>query len=547
MSNDPAAWRTRIDPVTTAQYRASGAWRDTTIGERLRGLAARAPDRVIFVDDVTSLTAADTLDKASKVAWALCKRGLVPGDVVSFQLPNWHEAALVELACGLGGFVCNPIVPIYRDAEVGFTLKDCRSRVLFLPEQFRGFDYRAMMARLASQCPDLRYTVMVRGPNDDFQALLNEAGEGDVSLADPDPNHVKLILYTSGTTSTPKGVLHTHNTIDAEIQTFSRYLGLDGDDVVLMPSTVCHITGYLYGIVMPVTFGMKAVYMDRWDAPAAADLIDRHGVTFTIGATPFLKELVEFAADRKRPMPSLRLFPCGGAPVPPSTVRMADEALANCIAFRLYGSTEAPTVTAGVFERAQFHGRAETEGVVVGHEARLLKSDGTQAAVGEEGEVITKGPEVCVGYANWDQNDAFDQDGFFHTGDLGTFDADGCLTITGRLKDIIIRGGENISSKEVEDVLHSHSLISEAAVVAMPHARLGETCCVFLTLREQVDFSLDDLRAFLAENGLAKQKWPEHMVILAELPRTPSGKIRKNVLRDRSRNENLNSSYRSMG
>jgi acyl-CoA synthetase (AMP-forming)/AMP-acid ligase II len=531
MQHDPSGWRTRLDRDMIARYRAEGAWLDRTIGAQLRSLATAAPDRTLFIDDRRTLTADVVFDRATRLANALAGLGLKASDVVSFQLPNWNEAVLVELACSLGGFVSNPIVPIYRDKEVGFILANARSRVLFVPEAFRGFDYRAMLARLAGQCPDLTRVIYVRSADGAFDALID--GAAAAPLADPDPNHVKLLLYTSGTTAAPKGVLHTHNTIDCEVRNFARSLGLGSGDVILMPSTLCHVTGYLYGIQMPIALGIPAVLMDVWNAAAAADLVDRYGVTFTIGATPFLQELAQFSEHEKRPLPSLRLFASGGAPVPPGIVYTAERAFADCRVFRVFGSTEAPTVTLGVLDEAAADLRAYTDGRVVGHEVRLLRPDGSRCDVGEEGEIVTRGPELCVGYA-WELNDAFDGDGFFHTGDLGHFDVRGCLTVTGRAKDLIIRGGENISPKEIEDVLYTHAAIRDAAVVAMPHARLGETACAFVTLHAGARFEMEDLRALVEASRLAKQKWPERLEVLDVLPMTASGKIRKNVLRERA-------------
>jgi acyl-CoA synthetase (AMP-forming)/AMP-acid ligase II len=533
MQHDPSGWRTRLNPDMIARYRTEGAWLDRTIGSQLRSLASAAPDRTLFIDGRGSLTAAQVLDRVSRLANALTQLGLQAGDVVSFQLPNWNEAVLVELACSMGGFVSNPIVPIYRDNEVGFILANARSRVLFVPETFRGFDYRAMLMRLAGRCPNLAHIIYVRSRSGGFDTLIEDAAaEG---LADPDPNHVKLLLYTSGTTSSPKGVLHTHNTIDCEVRNFAWSLGLGSEDVVLMPSTLCHVTGYLYGIQMPVSLGIPTVLMDVWNAATAADLVDRYGVTFTIGATPFLQELAQFSEREMRPLPSLRLFATGGAPVPPSVVHTAERAFADCRVFRVFGSTEAPTVTLGVLDEAAADLRAYTDGRVVGHEVRLLRPDGSSCDVGEEGEIVTRGPELCVGYA-WELNDAFDEDGFFHTGDLGRFDVGGCLTITGRAKDLIIRGGENISPKEIEDVLYRHAAIRDAAIVAMPHARLGETVCAFVTLHGGAAFEMKDLRALVEASGLAKQKWPERLEVLDMLPMTPSGKVRKNILRERAVN-----------
>jgi acyl-CoA synthetase (AMP-forming)/AMP-acid ligase II len=300
-----------------------------------------------------------------------------------------------------------------------------------------------------------------------------------------------------------------------------------------MPSTVCHITGYLYGIQLPITLGCLVVLMDIWDAQKAADLIDDHGVTFTIGATPFLQELARVARERRRSLPTLRYFPTGGAPVPPEVIYDANAAFDRCACFRLYGSTEAPTVTLGVPDPAQKELAATTEGYVVGHELRLLGVNNELVPAGVEGEIATRGPEMCVGYASVQQNeDAFDLDGYFHTGDLARITPEGCLVITGRKKDLIIRGGENISPKEIEDVLYTYPAVREAAVVAMPHPRLGETACAFVTLQEGGTFDCQAMRRLLESSGLAKQKYPERLEIVDALPYTAAGKIRKNILRE---------------
>ncbi|MEC3947951.1 AMP-binding protein [Sphingobium sp. HWE2-09] len=533
MKSDANGWSTRVDPEMAARYKAEGAWSDVTVGQRLQQLAAAHPSQLLVIDGEAEMTVAQCLDRALRLATALCGWGLNAGDVVSFQLPNWHEAVLVELACALGGFVCNPIVPIYRDREVGFIIADARSKVLFVPENFRGFDYRAMVDRLMGQGVTADHIIFVRSDERMFERLIETTAPA--TLVDPDPDHVKLLLYTSGTTGDPKGVLHTHNTIDCEVRNFSAHFGLGEHDVVLMPSTLGHITGYLYGIQLPVTLGIPVILMDSWDAKIAADLISEHRVTFTIGATPFLAELVQVATRDGLSLPSLRIFPCGGAPVPPSLVEAAERILTSCTVCRVYGSTEAPTVSLGSMGDVPIGIRAETDGKVVGHNVRLILADGSEAERGQDGEITTRGPEVFVGYKETSQNDAFDEQGYFKTGDLGVLDSDGNLMVTGRIKDIIIRGGENISAKEVEDAIHLHPAISEAAVVAMPHPRLGETCCAFVTLRPGEIFDFEAMLATLTEQGLAKQKWPERLEIIAEMPLTPSGKIRKNILREQVR------------
>lgn len=535
MRLDPSGWKTRLTDAMVAKYRAEHSWRDRTISEDLDQLWTVRPTQPLVIEPHVSRNVEEVRQDARMLAGALAGKGLRRGDVVSFQLPNWYEAVLIELACAYGGFVCNPIVPIYRATEVDFILRDAGSKIFFVPESFRNFDYAAMALNLRQNCQELHQVVVVRpagaSPALTFQDLMQ--GVAAPIEGSADPNDVKLIMYTSGTTSRAKGVLHTHNTISTEVHNLIAHMKLDANDVILMPSPLCHITGYLYGVQLPITLGCPVVLMDVWDVAKAVEAIEQSGVTFTIGATPFLQELAIFCIERGQTLPGLRYFPTGGAPVPPEVIAVADKAFARCVAFRVYGSTEAPTVTLGVVDRGETALRAETEGYVVGHEIRLVDDEGKVVRVGDEGEIITRGPEVCVGYALDEHNlEAFDEDGFFHTGDLARQTPEGCLIITGRKKDIIIRGGENLSPKEIEDVLYTHPSVREAAVVAMPHPRLGETCCAFVTLKVGASFDFAAMQALLSRSGLARQKHPERLEIVETLPYTAAGKIRKNLLRD---------------
>jgi len=536
MRDDVSGWQTRLTDAVIAENTESGIWRNKTLADLLDAQLARASDQILIIQDGVQLSARDIDQQARALAAALQQRGLAAGDVVSFQLPNWPEAVIVDMAAAMLGLVCNPIIPIYRDAEVAYILRDAGTKAFFIPTEFRNFDYVAMVARHRGDLPDLEEVVTVRGSAPgctSFDDLLAEGAGAAFERPAVDPNAVKLIMYTSGTTGRPKGVLHSHNTIDTENQAISTFLGLDGGDVILMPSPVTHITGYLYGIQLPFVLGAPAVFMEMWNAERAAELIDRHGVTFTIAATVFLQELAEFARMHDRLLPSLRYFPCGGAPVPPEIIYNAHKAFARCVCARCYGSTEAPTVTLGVNSRAQEALGAATEGLVVGHEIKLVDDTGAEVPVGVEGEIVTRGPEMCLGYADPAHNEAFDAEGYFHTGDLAVLTEDDCLVITGRAKDLIIRGGENLSPREVEDALHEIPAVYEAAVVAMPHARLGETGCAYVVLEDGASLTFAEMVAALDKTGMAKQKYPERLEIVDAFPRTPAGKIRKNVLRER--------------
>lgn len=538
MHTDASGWQTRLDPDMAARYAGDGRWQNITLAESARLCARDYPDQVAVADDSGVLTFQQLWDQALRLAGTLRDRGLRPGSVVSFQLPNWRETLAINLACAIGGYVCNPIVPIYRDAELKFILANSKTRVLFIPDRFRSIDYLEMIQRLRPDLPHLEHLVLVRAEADGLASYASWAGR-DAPLepfARTDPDAVKLLLYTSGTTGNPKGVLHSQNTLRAEVQAVTDFWGLSRDDVLLMPSPVTHITGYLYALELPFLQGTKAVLMERWEASAALDAIQRHQASFSIGATPFLVELVAEVDRRGIQLPSLRLYGSGGAPVPPEVVKRANAVLPHCKTFRIYGSSEAPTISLGIAEGDPAERGATTDGLIFNHEVRIVDPEnGAPLAPGLAGEVTARGPEVMLGYTDpSDTEEAFDADGYFHTGDLGYIDENGYITVTGRKKDLIIRGGENISPKEIEDLLHQHPAIQEAAVVAFPHARMGETPCVYLVLRPGRELDFPDLLAYLEDARLARQKFPERMFVVDDLPRTATGKVLKHVLKARA-------------
>ncbi len=538
MRKDISSWNTRLTEEMIERFTRTGAWRNVTVAHCTIREALQQPDSVVVVEGERAYTFAEIADQAFELAGAFDALGLAPGDVISFQLPNWSETMAINIAACMSGLVINPIVPIYRDAEVRFILKDARAKLLFIPEQFRNFDYPAMVQRLRPELPDLQHVVVLRGRAngcmkfDQLQAMGGGKQRGEVRA---DPNAVKLVLYTSGTTGNPKGVLHSHNTIMSEIAGVIDFWGIRRDDVVLMPSPVTHITGYLYALEIAFAAGIKTVFMERWNAAQAVELIARHSASFSVGATPFLKELTAEVERRAVALPSMRLFMSGGAPVPPDVIHRANRALPGCLAFRVYGSTEAPTVTLGIRDRSQADLGANTDGQIFGHEVRICDPvTGAEVANEDEGEICTRGAEMMLGYTDWSHTvEAFDTEGYFHTGDLGHRVNGNFIAISGRKKDLIIRGGENLSPKEIEDVLHRHPAIREVAVVAMPHERLDETVCAYVIPQPGQSVDVPVLASFLEKAGLARQKFPEHVELVEDLPRTASGKVQKNILRER--------------
>lgn len=521
---------------------ARGVWENRTTWQEAVAKAEADPEGVaIWFDDGSQLTYREGVEEARRLAVSLAELGLRKGDVVSANLPNWREMAIINLACCALGLVINPIIPIYRDREVGFILKDAGSSLLFTPGGMSNFDYPAMARRLAEQTPSLKWIVTVRPGEGERSGLsysqLIEGGDPDrFEAAQVDPNHIKLLMYTSGTTGIPKGVLHSHNTMRRSAANSAEARGVGEGDITLMASPVTHVTGYS-SLEQAFNSPIKTALMSRWDKVAAIDFIERTGATLTVGATPFLKELVDEARARGTGLPSLRQFVCGGAEVPPQLIVRAHQVLENCRCFRVYGSTEVPLVTQGYQRVEQARLAAETDGRIHNYEVRIVDAEGRDVAPGEEGELLARGPAMFLGYTDWKETvKAIDDEGYFHTGDLVRAGEQGSILVSGRLKDIIIRGGENLSAKEIEDVLHRHPAIQEAAVVAMPHPRLGEGVCAWLILHDgQPAPSVEELGRFVREQGLAPQKTPEHIETVDDFPRTASGKIQKNILRERIR------------
>ncbi len=531
-----------MNPLTAERIARDGpTWRNTTLAREAFRKAAEIGDEIAFyLEDGNDVTYAQIADQGRRLITGLRGLGLEQGDVVSFQFPNWVEGAALDIAASALGLVVNPIVPIYRDAELRFILKDARTRAILIPDQYRSIDYIHMLQGLRAELPDLEYIITLRAGSAHDGALRyedlvdNEPAALD-GLPEIDPNSVKCRLYTSGTTGFPKAVLHSHNTLMRVADNAIEHGNITRDDVMFMPSPVTHITGYSSGLGIPFNSEARCALMERWNAEAAIEFINRTRASLTVAATPFLLELLNVAEARGDGLPSLRQFSCGGAGVPPQLVLRAYEVLDNCKTVRVYGSTEAPIITLGWLDDP--HLAATTDGHVYGYQVKILDDDGNEVADGVDGEIAAIGPGMFLGYADPEQNrEAHTGDGYFLTGDIGQRTPEGAILITDRKKDIIIRGGENLSAKEIEDCLHHHPGVREAAVVSMPHERLGEGVCAYIIPAaggEGLDQA--ELAAFTESQGLARQKIPERVILVEDLPRTPSGKVKKDILRKQLR------------
>lgn len=539
MRKDISGWSTRVTDADIAKNEASGVWPRETVHECAWRKADATPDAVAtFLEDGNHITYGAIAEEARHLAAAMLNLGLRPGDTVSFQLPNWREATAVDLACSALGVVINPIIPIYRGAECEYILNDARTRMVFIPETLRNYNYADMIAEMRDRLPLLDHVVVVRpeteGHSLTYTDLITQGKSLPQSFPQVEPNNIKLIMYTSGTTGRPKGVLHTHNTLRASGILGTNYWNFGPGDVMIMPSPVTHITGYSLGIEFPFTNNCQSALMARWDANKAVDYIQQVSGTMTVGATPFLHELVAAMERKGTGLPTMRMFACGGAAVPPDLVHKAHQVFDKCRVFRMYGSSECPAITRGWMGPDEEKLAAETDGKIIGWEVKIVDDDGNPVPEGSEGEILARGASMMAGYADPEQNaDAFDKDGYFLTGDLGIRTPEGAILVTGRKKDLIIRGGENLSAKEIEDALHKFDeKIEEASVVSMPHPRLGEGVCAYIIPKPGVrPPDVGELAAFLDRRGLAKQKFPERVEIVEDFPRTASGKIQKHILR----------------
>jgi acyl-CoA synthetase (AMP-forming)/AMP-acid ligase II len=478
--------------------------------------------------------------EAQRLVAALRAAGVEPGDVVAFQLPNWREAVVAFYALALGGYVLVPIVHIYGRKEVRFILGESHARAYISADRFGLVDYFDIVDGASpAECADLALHVVVptepgaeippseRVARVGWDAFTDVAPAAEAGGVDPDD--VCVLAYTSGTTSDPKGVMHSHRTLLAELLHMRPWITPGAPN--LMGSPVTHATGVLGAVLAPMQLGQDIHLIDRWDPARVLDVMLEADIGAGTGASVFLASILEHPDFTPEHARRIRRVGLGGAPVPPA---LAERAAAEGIALiRAYGSTEHPSVTGCRFDDDATK-RHHTDGrALLGVDMRLVDHDGNEVAAGEPGEIWSRGPDLCVGYTDPALCDrAFDGDGWYHTGDVGVLDADGFLTITDRLNDVIIRGGENISASEVEDAIGALAEVAEVAVVAAPDARLGEHACAVVRLAAGVtSLDLPTITRHLADVGLARQKWPEELHIVADFPRTASGKIRKIDLR----------------
>jgi cyclohexanecarboxylate-CoA ligase len=526
--------RAHQDTARAAEAYRRGLWVHTTLADSLRASAETSPRRTVLVDGDTRLDCAALYTQAAGLATALRAR-MPTGSVVSFMLPNWHEAAVIYLAATLAGMVVNPILPSLRDHDLRFILEDVETAMIFVPHRFGGHDYAAMLERVTAAMSSAPEVVVLRGEagsHTPYPALFGHQPDAAKPPA-LDPDAARMVLYTSGTTGRPKGVLHSHNSMHALICQIRDNWTVDPGDTFLIPSPIAHIGGSIYAFECPLLLDTTAVLMDRWDPAAAVALMNSERCTHMAGATPFLQQLLSAAECAGTRLPDLKVFICGGASVSPSLIRRAAGYFDQAVVTRVYGCTEVPVTTIGAPRRDEADCAAGTDGRPGIAEIKLVTHE---AAPTGDGEICVRGPQMLLGYRHpEDDVDSFDAAGFFRTGDLGRWVSAGFedryLVVTGRAKDVIIRNGENIAAKEVEDLLADHPGIAEIAVVGLPDERTGERACAVIVPAGAARPDVASLLALLESKGVAKFKAPEEVVIWDALPKNDAGKILKHQIR----------------
>src|SRR6478609_10788285 len=536
------SFETILTDEIIAEYTSAGYWTNRIITDFLDEAVDRTPDKVAAIDPHRQVTYAELAAEVDRAALGFLELGIEPGDVISFQLPNWIEFLVVHFAATRIGAVSNPLIPIYRDREVGFMVELAQSKLVVVPAEFRGYDYAAMVDRLRPEWPALQHVLVIgsepgrAGSWAEFAATPWEERRHPAELAAlrPDPNEVTMLMFTSGTTGEPKGVMHTHNTLVAANAPLPERLGVGSDSVIHMASTFAHLTGMLYGVRLPTQVGATAIYQDVWNNERFVELIEQHRITYTSAATPFLHATLNAPNIDAHDVSSLIRFCCMGAPVPPVIVRQAKQRWPEMAVLGGWGQTENGLVTLGI--------PGDPEEKIVdrdgypwpGMHIRVVDEAGTVLPADTDGRLQVTGPFLFAGYAKRLEmtRELFDGE-WFDTGDIARIDPDGYLKISGRTKDVIIRGGENIPVAYVENALYENPKIASVAVIGIPDPRLQERACACVVLKPGVDeFTFAEMQQFLSEKGLARQYWPERLEVLAELPSTASGKIQKFRLRD---------------
>ncbi|MDM6813453.1 medium-chain fatty-acid--CoA ligase [Escherichia coli] len=520
-----------------AAYRQQGLWGDASLADYWQQTARAMPDKIAVVDNHGASYTYSALDHAASCLanWMLAK-GIESGDRIAFQLPGWCEFTVIYLACLKIGAVSVPLLPSWREAELVWVLNKCQAKMFFAPTLFKQTRPVDLILPLQNQLPQLQQIVGV-----DKLAPATSALSLSQIIADNTPlttaitvhgDELAAVLFTSGTEGLPKGVMLTHNNILASERAYCARLNLTWQDVFMMPAPLGHATGFLHGVTAPFLIGARSVLLDIFTPDACLALLEQQRCTCMLGATPFVYDLLNVLEKQPADLSALRFFLCGGTTIPKKVARECQQLGIKLLS--VYGSTESsPHAVVNLDDPLSRF--MHTDGyAAAGVEIKVVDDARKTLPPGCEGEEASRGPNVFMGY--FDEPEltarALDEEGWYYSGDLCRMDEAGYIKITGRKKDIIVRGGENISSREVEDILLQHPKIHDACVVAMPDERLGERSCAYVVLKApHHSLSLEEVVAFFSRKRVAKYKYPEHIVVIEKLPRTASGKLQKFLLR----------------
>src|SRR5438552_2285799 len=524
------------------RHETTGEWPQPSLSTMLAARVRATPDRTFLIEGRREggrrYTFAELAARAERMAVALGRIGVRAGDVVSWQLPNWFEGAALAAAIDRLGAVSNPIISIYRAEEVSFVCRQARTRVLVVPGIVRGVDHREMARAVQQAASDLEHVLTLRAePGEGMRALeaLESTPASSIPSAPPGPHDVAMLFYTSGTTAEPKGVIHTPSTLGAVIRFHAELFHPTPDDVGLLQFPLAHLGGIVMFVMLPIAHGSSVVFMESFDPELAVDLVERRGVTRAGGPPAVIQGTRAARHFSPAKMRSVRSSGSGAADVSPELMRETKEKF-GCAVHRSYGMTECPMFTSGAPGDPEEKLLGTDGRPVPGSVARLVDQGGRPVGPGVEGEIEAYGPQLCVGYLDPRLNAVFTADGFLRTGDLAVVDDAGFLRITGRRKDIIIRKGENLSAKGIEDVLGDHPKVADVAVIGVPDPASGERVCACVVLRPAATaLSLGEAAAFMETRHVMRQKIPEQLEIVPELPRNATGKVRKDVLRARFR------------
>ncbi|MBV6755084.1 AMP-binding protein [Rhodococcus opacus] len=544
--DDHGTVEARYGAEAATHFRNQGLWADDSLSSWVDRWARERPGSRAVSDGVRELTFAQLSNQSARLAIRLLELGIHAGDRVAIQLPNWVEFVVAYAAINRVGAILVPIMPVYRHTEVLHILQSAEPKVILTTGNFRGFDHAAMFRELRGEAPSVSRLIIARSKvvDSSFEERIDDTvaeGQSATALAAqlgpyPHSDQGHAIIYSSGTESTAKGCLHTWNTAAFTARFLARdVFRLTAVDTMFMPSPLAHTTGIEIGILAPLIAGAQIHLLDVWDPEIALARIQQFACTAAASATPFVRMVLDTPSSRRHDLSTMRVWLCAGAPIPTTLAMEFAEVFNQGTLLPLYGCTEVGVATVchpddDLETISTSDGRVLARGVDI----KLIDHVGERVGAGQEGEICYRGPGAMLSYWRDHENTraAIDDEGWHHCGDLGRVDADGYLRVTGRLKDIIIRGGQNLSAREIEEHLLTHPAIKDVAVVPYPDERLGEKVCAFITVQDGTPLSVSDIRSFLTnKRKVAIQKVPEKVLTIDELPRTASGKVQKFVLR----------------